>query len=473
MSNQLNNFPRTENVIQFPLPKISDFAPAQPKQVALSPTPVSNALEAAGKVLDDLSSYRCEFDYTVYKDLERRYKDRPIRGGIVFSKPFKLVNAHHTCQQCLYAFEIDTYGRGCVHECAYCYAKAQLTVHGYWNNPIPVPIDINEVRKTFYTVFETDKRHKLREILLRKTPLRIGSMTDSFMWSDKKYGVTKELLKLLQYYNYPNIIFTRSDLVAHDDYLNVMSPQLTSVQMSISSVNDEMNRAIEPGAPSAKRRLQALKKLGAHGFWTTVRINPMFPIFPDGYFTDKTFTWDGEVPKFEYTSFDMIDAIADANVPAVLAGFVRFSSFAINNIKKATGIDLRVFYRKDQVYKSRRDWHYSDREIRHYYEQFYLRSKKRGIQFTTCYIGNGESHFWKDQDLWSNKRDCCNVKDRIAAFKTDSRDIPFVDRIKISNQKSAAPVSAESLHSPLGEQIVVPLTRVRNEDPKVQADLTV
>jgi hypothetical protein len=32
--------------------------------------------------------------------------------------------------------------------------------------------------------------------------------------------------------------------------------------------------------------LLALQTLAEHGFWTTVRINPLFPIYPDGYYTD-------------------------------------------------------------------------------------------------------------------------------------------------------------------------------------------
>jgi hypothetical protein len=101
------------------------------------------------------------------------------------------------------------------------------------------------------------------------------------------------------------------------------------------------------------------------------------------------------------------------------------------------------------VNKSDRDFHFSDREIRYYYEQLKARSNKYGIQFTTCYIGNGEGHFWKDQDLWSNKRDCCSVKGKVDGFKKDSREIPFELRLKYTNHKDVEPVS-EDLHKSLG-----------------------
>jgi DNA repair photolyase len=413
-------------------------------------TPTYDKLLKDAQALDQLSKYPCTFDYSVYRDLELRYKDRPIFGGVIKKNPFKLVNSHSTCQQCLYAFEVDTYGRGCAHNCSYCYAKAELTVHGMWNNPIPVPIDLNEVRKIFYNVFETSKRSKWRSVMEKKIPLRMGGMSDSFMWMDTKYGVTKEFIKILNYYKYPYTIITRSDLVARDDYMALLQKDLCSVQFSIASTNDTMNKLLEPGAPSAKRRLLALEKLNKNGYWTAVRINPMFPIYPDGYFTNPEFQISGSTPKFEYSSFEMVDEIADAGVPAIICGFGRFSSYSMNQIEKATGVDFRQFFDRGQTYKSVRDWHFSDNEIRYYYEEVKRRTIRRALEFTVCYIGNGENQFWETQDLWSNKKDCCNIKDRVSSFKTDSREVPFSERLRFTKHQSTLPINADLLHKKLG-----------------------
>lgn len=430
------------NLIPFPI----KLKPEISKKVE---TPIYDSLVEGARSLDIKSAYKSSFDYSVYKSLELRYTDNPMRGGIITKTAFRLANSHSTCQQCLYAFEIDTYGRGCIHDCVYCYAKAELTVHGYWNNPIPVPIDINEVRKAFYTVFETDKPHKLRGMLKKRIPLRIGSMSDSFMWMDQKYKVTQELLKILKFYNYPYVVFTRSDLAAHDDYIALYDKDLASIQFSISSTNDSMVRKVEPGAPSAKKRLAALKKLNEAGIWTTVRINPLFPIYPDGYFTDPNFDRSADIKKFDYFSFDMIDEIAASGTKSVLAGFVRLSGIALNGLERTTGVDLRDFHTIIESRKSRRDYHYSDLEIRYYYEQIKERCDQHGLHFSTCYIGNGEKHFWKDQDLWSNKKDCCNIKGQVAGFKSDSREILFEDRLRFTSKKDAIP-SSDQLHTPLG-----------------------
>jgi len=468
MSDQFHEF-HTEtknNVIQFPvIPKDLNLLPMETKPII--PTPTYDELFAKAEKLNTLSKYKCDFDYGVYRDLELRYKNKPIRGGITMKTAFRLVNSHSTCQQCLYAFEIDTYGRGCAHDCVYCYAKAELTVHGYWNNPIPVPIDLNEIRKAFYLAFETDKKSKWSELLRKRIPLRVGSMSDSFMWSDMKYKVTQEVLKIFKYYNYPYIIFTRSDLIAHDEYMKLLDPRLSAIQFSMSSTNDELIKKIEPGAPSAKRRLKALQKLSEAGHWTTVRLNPLFPIYPDGYFTNPNFKWEGEVPKFEYSSFEMIDELAAHKVPAVLAGFVRFSRISLNALERATGFNIRQFYNREQVNKSARDFHFSDKEIRYYYEQVKRQCIKNKVQFTTCYIGNGEGHFWKDQDLWSNKKDCCNAIGRVASFGSDSRQVDFPTRMKFTNHKNSVSTS-ERLHEPLGTQSKHPRSEMRD----ISSDLT-
>ncbi len=220
--------------------------------------PISGPMYQVVKSLN--SKYQDHFDYSIYDTLFERFGNEQPRGGMVYKSFIKLLEAED-CKNCFHRFEIDTYGRGCVFNCAYCYAKSYLSVRKYWNEPMPFPVDISALRKIFYTVFETDKNHKFRKIMAKRTPLRIGSMSDSFMWIDKKYKVTQELLKVLRFYRYPYIIFTRSDLVAEPEYMSLLDSKLASIQMSVSSINQPLTRIIEPGAPDPMKRLGALQTL--------------------------------------------------------------------------------------------------------------------------------------------------------------------------------------------------------------------
>src|SRR5262245_7450487 len=96
------------------------------------------------------TAYPDTFDWSVYDKIAARYPLNSPRGGVVYKTTFKLVNHHSACSMCHYAFEIDSYGRGCIHDCIYCYAKDRLTSHGMWNRPIPFPVDLAEIRKTLY-----------------------------------------------------------------------------------------------------------------------------------------------------------------------------------------------------------------------------------------------------------------------------------------------------------------------------------
>jgi DNA repair photolyase len=400
-------------------------------------------------ILDKIkdSKFPDNFDWSIYDKIAARYGDEQPRGGVVFNTTLKLVNYHTSCSKCHYAFEIDTYGRGCIHNCIYCYAKDQLSSHGYWNRPMPFPVNMAEVRKIFYTVFETNKPSKWREVLDKRIPLRIGSMSDSFMWMDRKYGVTKELLKILSFYRYPYIIFTRSDLVATQEYMDLLDEDLASVQMSICGGNEELTRLIEPGSPSVKRRLAALKVLNESGFWTTVRINPLFPIYPDGYFTDQDsintrFGSRELCPKFDLFDWNFVDQLKDAKVPSLLAGFVRLSPWAINNMSRETGIDFKSFF-KPEVLRIHGDKHYSDSEIAFYYKKIQADCMRVGIRFNTCYIGNGAKDYYQYQNLWDNKSDCCDAIGNVSAFKTTSQSVDWYTRIKNAPCKEIAEKSIE------------------------------
>ena len=406
--------------------------------------PISSILWKKVKGLD--SSYPDTFDWSVYDRLQEKFGPNPPRGGILFKTNFKLVNHHSSCSKCHYAFEIDTYGRGCVHNCIYCYAKENLTRHGYWNRPHPMPLDISEVRKIFYIVFETDKKNKWREILEKKIPLRIGSMSDSFMLMDKKYKVTLEFLKILKFYRYPYIIFTRSDLVADDAYIEVMDRDLAAIQMSICGGDEKITRLIEPGAHSLSRRLSALKKLAEEGFWTTVRVNPLFPTWPDGYYTDRNsitgrFGPNGKIPRFDLLDLDkcgeFLDQLVEAKVPSLLAGFVRLTRFAISSMSKATGIDFNSFFRMD-IPQDTSDKRYTDKEISYYYGKLHAESIKRKLRFSTCYIGNGVKDYFQYQDKWNNKKDCCDAIGQVKGFGSSCQEIPWKTRLKHSPCKDGS-----------------------------------
>ena len=173
------------------------------------------------------------------------------------------------------------------------------------------------------------------------------------------------------------------------------------------------------------------------------------------HFTNPDFPENKRQLKFDLFDWDMVKDIAEHGGQSLLVGMVRLSGHGINNIEKATGIDLRPFF-NEECRKSKRDYHYSKEEIRAYYERIHALCKVHGIEFTTCYIGNGEAMFWSDQELWDNKKDCCNAKGKVAGFSSDAREIDYSARLNLSSIKSD-PVNKQHLKQKLGNIDLEPI----------------
>lgn len=339
-----------------------------------------------------------------------------------------LIGATSDCLQCYYGLQLDTYMNGCSHECVYCWAKTELTKVEQWNNPIPIPIDISSLWELFYRAYETDEKFPLREVLLKRTPLRIGSMSDPFLSMEKKYQNTLETLKLLNKYNYPFLLLTRSAMAADDNYLKLMDPRRSTVQFSIPSLNEEFVRVLEPGADSPLKRLSALKKLSEAGIWTTIRLNPLFPNFPDGHYSNKTKS--NEKTSFDFFNSEMISTMSEYGCKSLLAGFIHMDGNTTKTVSQKLNVDLRSLM-SDDMRAMTEGFKYSTQEVRSYYELISKKCKEEGIAFSTCYLGLGESYFWKDQDLWADKKDCCNLKNNVEEFKHDTREISFSKKLSI------------------------------------------
>jgi hypothetical protein len=91
---------------------------------------------------------------------------------------------------------------------------------------------------------------------------------DPFSWMESRYGVSKKVLE--EHANKPLKISTRSDLIAHEDYLELLNPNLHEVEFHVFSDNARANRAALPGAPSVKRIMTAVERLQERGIKVTL-----------------------------------------------------------------------------------------------------------------------------------------------------------------------------------------------------------
>ncbi|MEQ8194985.1 MAG: PA0069 family radical SAM protein, partial [Rhodospirillales bacterium] len=167
--------------------------------------------------------------------------------------------------------------RGCEHGCIYCYARPS---HAYYGLSPGLDFETK--------LFHKPKAAKLLDEELRKPGYRcklivIGANTDPYQPVERKYKITRQVLEVLSAHNHPAAIITKSSLVLRDlDILTSMAARrLISVAVSVTSLDRDLARIMEPRAASPPKRLEAVKRLSDAGVPVRVMAAPMIPFLND------------------------------------------------------------------------------------------------------------------------------------------------------------------------------------------------
>jgi len=114
-------------------------------------------------------------------------------------------------------------------------------------------------------------------------PMAMGTNTDPYQPIEGKWRITRSVLEVLAETRHPVMITTKSDRILRD--LDILAPmgaqRLVGVALSVTSLDPVVSRTLEPRAPSARKRLAAVKALSAAGVPTSVAIAPVVPQVTD------------------------------------------------------------------------------------------------------------------------------------------------------------------------------------------------
>ena len=154
--------------------------------------------------------------------------------------------------------------RGCTHACVYCYAPS--VIHwdkGKWGELVEVKINLPRILSKELSV-------------KKKGVVGLGTVTDPYQPSEKKYEITRRCLELLLLHDFPVCIQTKSSLVLRDidllkEFKNV------EVGITLTALDDTLGEKMEPGASSVSERLRALFELREIGIKTWVFLGPVMP----------------------------------------------------------------------------------------------------------------------------------------------------------------------------------------------------
>jgi DNA repair photolyase len=162
---------------------------------------------------------------------------------------------------------------GCSHGCIYCYARPS---HAYMG--LSPGIDFES-----QIFFKPDAAHLLERELsraaYRPSVIHIGGNTDPYQPAERRLRITREILRVLDRFNHPFSIITKSALITRDlDILGAMAARnLVRAAVSVTTLDRKLARAMEPRAATPERRLDALKQLAAAGVPSFVSVAPIIP----------------------------------------------------------------------------------------------------------------------------------------------------------------------------------------------------
>ena len=163
--------------------------------------------------------------------------------------------------------------RGCSHACAYCYARPS---HEYLDLGAGTDFDTKIVVKREAATLLRDAFDKPS---WRGELVMFSGVTDCYQAAEAELGLTRQCLEVCLEYRNPCAIITKSALIERDTDLLVELAREAGCHVSVSLtwVDAELARAIEPWAPSPERRLRVIERLAAAGVPVGVMCGPIIP----------------------------------------------------------------------------------------------------------------------------------------------------------------------------------------------------
>jgi DNA repair photolyase len=173
-------------------------------------------------------------------------------------------------------FSLNPY-RGCEHGCVYCYARP---THEYLGFSAGLDFETRILVKE-------DAPELLRQELAAKKwapkVLIMSGVTDPYQPQERKLEITRRCLGVLAEFRNPVAVITKNELVTRDlDHLSELAAHgAAAVSLSITTLDADVARVMEPRASHPRDRLKAVERLAEAGIPVGVMVAPVVPAITD------------------------------------------------------------------------------------------------------------------------------------------------------------------------------------------------
>jgi DNA repair photolyase len=199
----------------------------------------------------------------------------PRRTTVTIEKP-RTILTRNSSPDIGFDRSVNPY-RGCEHGCIYCFARPTHAYH-----------DLSPGLDFESRLFAKPDAAKLLHAALSRPgyeakSIALGTNTDPYQPIEERFRITRSVLELLLETKHPFTITTKSDRVLRD--LDILVPAaklgIAAVAISVTSLDPKVHRTLEPRAPSARKRLAAVRSLTEAGVPAIVAIAPVVPHITD------------------------------------------------------------------------------------------------------------------------------------------------------------------------------------------------
>jgi len=176
-----------------------------------------------------------------------------------------------------FAWAINPY-RGCEFGCKYCYAR--------YTHEFMEMRDGRDFEDKIYAKAHTAEllRRELRKVKYQDS-IAIGTATDPYQPAERRFGRTRAILEVFAGGKGRRLsLITKSDLIVRDLPLlmEIQRANLLRIHLTITTLDTELARALEPRAPRPDLRVATVRRLTEAGINVGVNSNPILPLITDG-----------------------------------------------------------------------------------------------------------------------------------------------------------------------------------------------
>ncbi len=203
-------------------------------------------------------------------------QDVPVLRTDVRDEHARSVITFNTSPDLPFDRSINPY-RGCEHGCIYCFARP---THAYLGLSAGLDFETRLIARP-------NAAEVLRRELSRRTykvaPIAMGTNTDPYQPVEKTRRITRACLEVLHDFGHPVAIVTKGTMVERD--LDILAPMarrgLVRVGISLTTLDADLSRRMEPRAPAPRRRLETIRRLTGAGVPVRVMTSPVIPGLTD------------------------------------------------------------------------------------------------------------------------------------------------------------------------------------------------